>query len=229
MKKIISSTLIALVLLVATSYTTNAQKKFRGTINYTMSYAGTIDAATAAQMPKTVVVSVYDNLQKMTLSMGAFNLDIITNGDSKTVTTLMDIMGQKKYYKMTTEEIEAKIAENPVPEIKYSEETKTIAGYVCKKAEYIQKDDEGNSSSATVYYTEELGGAALNYGGEFNNLKGVPLEYISTDPDGIISTVTATEVKKGKVKDTDFLIPTDYTELTPEEKKEILQRSEGTE
>jgi GLPGLI family protein len=228
MKKLINSTLVILVLLIACSYSTSAQKKFKGVINYTITYSGTIDAATAAQQPKVMILSIYENLQKMNIPLGPVNIDIITNGDSKTQITLLDIMGEKKYYKMTTEEIEAKIAEKPAAEIKYLDDTKTIAGYVCKKAEYTEKNDDGTSSTTTVYYTEELGGDALNYGGQFNKLKGVPLEYVIT-ASGIITTFSATEVKKGKVKDTDFLIPSDYVELTPEEKAQMIQQMTGGE
>jgi len=229
MKKLVNSTLVILVLLVAFSYHANAQKKFKGIITYTIAYSGTIDAATAAQQPKLMTLSIYENLQKMNLPIGPVNIDIITNGDTKTQVTLLDIMGEKKYYKMTKEELDAKIKEKPAPEIKYSDETKTISGYVCKKAEYTEKDEDGKVTSAVIYYTEELGGEELNYGGQFNKLKGVPLEYAVTTPDGTISTWTATEVKKGKVKDTDFLIPSDYVELTAEEKAQMIKQMGGGE
>jgi hypothetical protein len=229
MKKSISSALIIIALLFACSITVNAQKKFKGVINYTISYSGTIDAATAAQQPKVMVLSIYENISKMNLPLGPVNIDVVTNGDTKSTTTMLDIMGEKKYFKMSTEEIEKKIAEKPAPEIKYMDDTKTVAGYVCKKAEYSEKDEEGKVSTAVVYYNEELGGEALNYGGQFSKLKGLPLEYVITGADGIITTFSATEVKKGKVKDTDFLIPSDYVEMTPEEKAQMMQQFEGKE
>jgi GLPGLI family protein len=228
MKKSISATFVIVVLLFACSFTVNAQKKFKGVINYTISYSGTIDAATAAQQPKLMILSIYENLQKMNLPLGPVNIDVVTNGDTKTTITMLDIMGEKKYFKMSTEDIEKKIAENPAPEIKYLDETKTIAGYVCKKAEYTEKSDDGTSSTTIVYYTEELGGEALNYGGQFYKLKGVPLEYIITAAD-VVTTFAATEIKKGKVKDTDFLIPSDYVEMTAEEKAQMMKQFEGEE
>jgi GLPGLI family protein len=229
MKKSISATFFIVVLLFAFSISVNAQKKFKGVINYNISYSGTIDAATAAQQPKLMVLSIYENLQKMNLPLGPVNIDVVTNGDAKTTTTMLDIMGEKKYFKLSTEDIEKKIAEKPIPDIKYLDETKTIAGYVCKKAEYTEKSDDGTTSTATVYYTEELGGEALNYGGQFYKLKGVPLEYVIASADGIITTFAASEVKKGKVKDTDFLIPSDYVEMTAEEKAQMMKQFEGEE
>ncbi|HNW70083.1 MAG TPA: hypothetical protein PKI01_06755 [Bacteroidales bacterium] len=228
MKKAISALVIVMTVSLICGINSYAQKKFKGIVNYTIAYSGTIDPATAAQQPKAMILSIYENKQKMNIPMGPVNIDIITDGDAKTSTTLLDIMGEKKYYKMTTEEIEKQISENPEPVITYKEETKTVAGYTCKKAEYSEtKDDE--KSTTIVYYTEDLGGELLNYGGQFNKLKGVPLEYVITTPDGIITTFTATEVKKGKVKDTDFLIPDDYVELTAEEKQQMMNQMKGEE
>ncbi|HOY30771.1 MAG TPA: hypothetical protein PKW80_02720 [Bacteroidales bacterium] len=228
MKKAISAFVIIMTVGIVCGLNSFAQKKFKGVVNYTIAYSGTIDPATAAQQPKLMILSIYENKQKMNIPMGPVNIDIITDGDNKTSTTLLDIMGEKKYYKMTTEEIEKQISESPEPVITYKDETKTVAGYVCKKAEYsVTQDDE--TSTSVVYYTEELGGEMLNYGGQFNKLKGVALEYVVTTPDGIITTFTATEVKKGKVKDTDFLIPDDYTELTAEEKEQMKQQLNGQE
>jgi len=226
MKKTLTAFVIVMSVCIISGINSFAQKKFKGIVNYTIAYSGTIDPATAAQQPKLMILSIYENKQKMNIPMGPVNIDIITDGDAKTSTTLLDIMGEKKYYKMSTEDINKQIAEEPEPKINYTEETKTIAGYVCKKAEYIvTKDDE--TSTSIIYYTEELGSDALNYGGQFNKLKGVPLEYVVTTPDGIITTFSATEVKKGKVKDTDFLIPTDYVELTPEEKEQMMNQLKG--
>lgn len=228
MKKAISALVIVMAVSLIFGINSYAQKKFKGIVNYTIAYSGTIDPATAAQQPKTMILSIYENKQKMNIPMGPVNIDIITDGDAKTSTTLLDIMGEKKYYKMTTEEIEKQIAESPEPVITYKDETKTVAGYACKKAEYsVTKDDE--TSTTVVYYTEDLGGELLNYGGQFNKLKGVPLEYVITTPDGIITSFTATEVKKGKVKDTDLLIPSDYVELTADEKQQMMNQMKGEE
>jgi GLPGLI family protein len=216
------------LIVTSSAFAQKAAKPFKGVITFSMSYSGDIDAATAAQQPKMMVVSVLGNLTKTEINAGPVVIDMITNGDAKTATTLIDMMGQKKYYKMNTAEIDAKIAEEGTPEIKYSEETKVIAGYTCKKAEYITKDADGNLNTTVIYYTEELGGADANYGGQFTGLKGMPLEY-EAKQGGVITKISATEVKKGKVKETDFLVPSDYTELTPEEKQQIIDQFSGKE
>lgn len=229
MKTIVKSFLVLSAIVIAWSSNVNAQAKpFKGIITYGIAYSGNIDAATAAQQPKLMTVSLLDNKAKMSLPLGPITLDVITDGEKKETITLIDMMGEKKYFKSTTTEIDEETNKNGAPVIRYLEETKTIAGYVCKKAEYVTKDEDGNETVTTVYYNEELGGEALNYGGSFNGLKGFPMEYIINQGE-IITTFTVSEVVKGKVKATDFLIPTDYVELTKEEKDQMKAAFSGEE
>jgi len=157
-----------------------------------------------------------------------YSISQIIDGDKITQTVLIDqgIAG-KLYFTITTEEIEQQLKDEPKPEIKYVEETKQIAGYTCKKAEMNIKDTENDKTTTiVVWYSEELGGEKLNYGTEFHGLKGFPLEYEKKIDDKSEIT-TATEIKKGKVKDIDLLVPADFKELTAEEKKQIMDAQKG--
>ena len=226
MKSSIIKSVIVLILITGIGMNLQAQKKFRGTINFSMSYSGTIDAAAAAQQPKSLILSVFDNLTKTTINMGPVQIDQITDGTNKTKTVLLDMMGEKKYYTQSTAEIEESSKDDPKPEIKLSDETKVIAGYTCKKAEITIKNEDDEVTSIILYYTDELGSEELNYGSQMAGIKGLPLEYTTTTSDGGIVTITATEVKKTKIKETDFMIPSDYTEMTKEEKEEMLKAFE---
>jgi GLPGLI family protein len=228
MKTLLKAILCVSVTLVMFTGQLSAQgaKSFKGSVVYTLTYTGNIDAATLAQQPKMITVSILDHKQKMNMSLGPVSIDVISDGDKKESITLIDMMGQKKYYKTAQAEIESEMAEAGAPEIKYSDETKTVAGYTCKKAEYTTKDKEGETNVTVIYYTEDLGSEALNYGTNFQGLKGFPLEYVITQKD-IVTTFAATEVKKGKVKDTDFMIPSDYIELTAEEKAQMKAAFKG--
>jgi hypothetical protein len=208
--------------LFALTYSTSAQtpKSFKGIITYSMSYSGG-DAATIAQQPKISTTYVMDNKKKSCVSVGEASLSSITDGDKKEVIILFEQPGFKGYFKMDKAEIDADMTDKGTIEIKYLDETRTIAGYSCKKALCINKKTDGKSDTTVVFYTEDLGGDATNFGdNQLNGLKGFPLEIVSTEH-GIKVTVTATEIKKGKVKDTDFLIPADFTELTGEMRTQL--------
>jgi len=55
----------------------------------------------------------------------------------------------------------------------YSDETKTVAGYLCKKA----VGTLGDGSSVTVYYAADLKPVYAGYEYAFKDLPGLPLEY----------------------------------------------------
>jgi GLPGLI family protein len=227
MKTILKSLMILSIALLSTSLSVSAQG-FKGVLVYTLSYTGNIDAATLAQQPKTMTMSILGNKTKMNFPVGPIVIDVITDADKKETMTLIDMMGEKKYYKTTDAEIQEEQNKNGAPVIRYLDETKTIAGYTCKKAEFVTKDDDDKEVVVTVYYSEEIAGPNANYGGSFPGLKGFPMEYTMTQGE-INTTFTVTEVKKGKVKETDFLLPVDYVEFTPEEKAQMKAAFSGKE
>ena len=99
-------------------------------------------------------------------------------------------------------------------------ETKEIAGLQAKKARYHLFDDEGNDKGFEIWYTDEIGP-------EYDlilapGLKGVPLELVITADNNITTTYKATEVKKEKLKDAEFLLPAGFNEITEEEFKAII-------
>ncbi|PKP04325.1 MAG: hypothetical protein CVU11_05475 [Bacteroidetes bacterium HGW-Bacteroidetes-6] len=206
--------------------TVDAQKPFKsGIVTYSISYDGTWDAATLAQQPTEQKVSIMGLKSKSETIGSGYSVATIVNGIDSSQIILLDLsmMGVKYYMKVTKDKILEKMEEGTQPEIIYSEETKVIAGYTCKKAEYITEDEYGDKETTVVYYNETVGGAALNFGGSFTGLKGFPMEYVmETDEGKITYAVTGIQVKKVKIKDTDFLIPTDYEELTEEKAKELF-------
>jgi GLPGLI family protein len=217
------TTFIVLVALLFTftckTFAQKGEKVFKGVINFEISFPDNkFDAATLAQLPKLMIMTVGEAQSKTVLDAGMFSQSTITDANTKTSVTLMDIMGQKMLIKKTKEEIEKEIEKNPSPKIVLSDETKEIAGYTCKKAEITTMDpDQGDKEiTFTVYYSEELGNEKLNFEGLFRGLNGLPLEY-NIDANSMKMKFTATSVKKQKVTDKDFEIPEGYKEVTKEE------------
>lgn len=199
-------------------------KEFSGTIVYNITYPeGSIDPQMAAMMPKTMKVKIRDANSRMEMSMGMGSNITIFNSETKTGATLMDMMGQKMGMKITPEDLEKEIAENPQVTVTIVDETKEIAGYECQKA--ILRIKEKNSDKETevaVFYTDKLGSGGINYNNPmFKDIQGVMLEY--TVKEGKIEmTFTAVSVEKGKVADSEFEIPEGYNLMTAEEFKSML-------
>jgi GLPGLI family protein len=223
--------LLIISLFIAFTFNVNAQKKgksFRGIVTYELKYSGDeLTPAQQAQLPKEQVVKIWDNKTLQEQKYGPVTITEITNGDEGSKTTLYDlsmVMAKKIYVKTTKSEIEEKLNEKKdnLPVIKYTEETKNIAGIKAQKAEVSFKDDEtGDVSTVVVYFSDELGGEDLNYGDTFHGLKGFPLEF-EINMGKIKVQANAKSVVKGKVKESEFLIPTDYQQITKEELQEMM-------
>jgi len=134
--------------------------------------------------------------------------NVITDTKAKTTVLLMNMMGKKMAITMNDDG-----KEQPTPTIVYSKETKTIAGYECKKAIYTTKDQAGEEQELEVFYTEEIPSEAND---KLPGLKGYPLEY-SINAQGMLMTLAAKSVSKEKVSKKLFEIPEGYEEMSMED------------
>ncbi len=98
--------------------------------------------------------------------------------------------------------------------IDYQSETKTIAGYKCKKA-LISLED---GTTLNVFYTDQIAPKNRSTKYTFDELKGFPLEMEVKQEKAIIK-LTAESVSTNKLDKSRFslVIPTGYEETTMEE------------
>jgi GLPGLI family protein len=225
MKKTI---LIVLVVFISGIFVSGASyagdKDFNGIIVYNITYEGTeLDAQAQAMMPKTMKVKIKGEMSRTEISMGMGSTNVIFNGETRTSVTLMDMMGQKLAMKMTETELEEELKEGPKVEVEHSDETKEIAGYVCKKS--VLKVHDKNSDKITehvIYYTEELGKGYTNMNNPyFQSINGVMLEY-SMKENNINMQFSAVSVEKKKISDDEFIIPEDYKVMSMSEFKNMF-------
>lgn len=181
---------------------------FEGTITYQMVYENLSPQIKpmAGMLPKSSTVNVKGELSKTTTpnAMGG-EINVIINSATGETLTLMDLVGQKYATKMTPENIK----DEDKPEIEYTEETKEILGYMCKKA--IAIDKKGNEIE--VYYTEEID---VKVSSSVDGIKGFPMQVI-INQNMFTMTQTVTDIKKGKVKKIKMDVPSDFTLKTIEE------------
>ena len=181
---------------------------FEGTITYQMVYENLSPQIKpmAGMLPKSSTVNVKGELSKTTTpnAMGG-EINVIINSATGETLTLMDLVGQKYATKMTPENIK----DEDKPEIEYTEETKEILGYMCKKA--IAIDKKGNEIE--VYYTEEID---VKVSSSVDGIKGFPMQVI-INQNMFTMTQTVTDIKKGKVKKIKMDVPSGFTLKTIEE------------
>lgn len=206
-----------------------AQKPFAGKITFESTVEGCSDPNIAAQVAEQVQeYTIMGNCYRMDMSVG-IDVSIISNGNSKTVTTLFNIPGYGKYYNQMTEEDLQKRLSTTKQDYTYTEETKTIAGYTCKKVIVKETDLETDEEETSVLWvTTELGlGDNINFASN-PGLKGYALSTeqkteISGEEVTIITTASKITPDK-KVKPTNFLLPSDAKDFSeaPEELKQML-------
>lgn len=106
------------------------------------------------------------------------------------------------------------IMPNPIS-IEYIEETRTIAGFVCKKALVFLPT---STKPFVVYYTTQIPAEAFIV---YKGLKGFPL-YFEANRKGVLHFSEAQSIHPTKQPDSRFLLPKEYRVLPIDEFKQSL-------
>lgn len=219
MKKLFST----LAVFALTALSLNAQIK-EGYVVYEMKIEGmpAEQAAMMGDMETKVTFKDGKTLTEITSMM--FTQQMLN--DEKGLLILSESMGNKTAVKMTKEEMDkekAKVKEkSPEPKIEYTNETRTIAGYECKKA-VITVADKKKESKSEVWYCDKFENQNKDGKGKgmsgMSEIKGMPFEY--TGEQGPMKfKMTAKEVSTDPISDSKFDISTEgYKLMTMEEVK----------
>lgn len=204
----------------------NAQIK-EGSITYAMNIEGL--PPEQASMMGDMETKVYFKDNKSLTEMSSMMMSSKALTDENGSLFLMDQMGNKSFIRTTKAELEKSAAENKdkEPKIEYTAETKTIAGYECKKANVTFVTQKNEEFKTEVWYTEKISyikqGGGRKGGEMFKGLKGLPMEYMI--PQGPMKIkMTAKEISTESVPDSKFVVSTEgYTEMKMEDLKKMQQ------
>lgn len=194
------------------------KKAFTGKITYQISAdAPDFPEHARAMLPKTMVMYIGENKTKTELFTQMGNQSSIEDLNAKTKVGLLDMMGQKFAISESYEDILKEKEGLPDLVMEYTDETKEIAGYMCKKV-VAKKADDG-SVFATTWITEDMMvNENINFSNPiFEGLKGMMLQFDLEAGSGLMLTFTAIEVEQKKIKDSEFEIPEGYKQVTKEE------------
>jgi GLPGLI family protein len=195
------------------------EKSFTGSVLYNVTVQGEVDPNLASQLPTEIVTYYKEDKSRSEQKTAMGTAIVISDYATKSRFILFDMLGQKFAIKSTKEEIEKEQSEIPVGKLTYGTETKKIAGYECKKATFIL-----DSKSYELYIASELSIPNSNWQTQFKDIQGVLLEYSQTVGENgeITMLISAKEVKKEKVKDSMFDVPSGYKEMTMSEFKKMM-------
>jgi GLPGLI family protein len=214
----------AVILFTQSSFSQKPSKPFQGTITFNITYRGDVSPAQKGMLPTSSTVTIKDCKTKTEAVSGPVTQDAITDGSTKSETVLIDYMETKYALKITTQELAEGMAKVPSPTVNVTKETKDISGFTCKQAILTTKQDDGTTDIDTIYFSDEIGCKDLNFSDpNFKDIPGAVLQYTEFNPQISATAVyTVKEIKKTKVSDNIFLIPSDYKEVTKDELKKAF-------
>ncbi len=192
-----------------------AQESFEGKILYKIAYTNIPEQMKnyESMLPKELSIFIKGNKSRIEQNQMMGKNTIVSDMDNKSGFIEMEMAGQKMRMNVSTEEFKKDI--ESAPEIEYLEETKTIAGYPCKKA--VMKDESG-TVAMTIFYTEKISNKAQK---EFAGLKGFPLQYSMTQQ-GISMEMIAESVTKQSVPDNSFAKSEGYHDISKDDLKKMM-------
>lgn len=199
---------------------TYAQKE--GSVTYVMTMEGLPPEQAAMMGDMETKVFFKDNKTYTEMNSMMYSYKILNDDNGQLF--LMDQMGNKFFTRTSKAELDknAEVAKDKEPKIEYINETKTIAGYECKRAIVTSQGKEGEVKT-DVWYSEKVPyvsqGGGRKGGEMFKGLKGMPMEFaVKQGPMNI--KMSAKEVSFDKVPDSKFVVTTEgYTEKKMEDVK----------
>jgi hypothetical protein len=213
---------IAFVLSLSIRVATAQDKLKEGKATFEISYpdAEEMNDQMLAMMPKESVNYFKDGKTRSEVTMGYGTMITIYDPDKKESYLCMDMMGKKTAIKSTDEELEKQRSEMGDYDVKLSDDTKKIAGYVCKKATVTMKK-EGDSNSFEVWYTTDLPHNP-NSKYAWKGIDGYSMEFTLEQKSmngNIKMKLVCTKVEKATVTDDMLKVPDGYTVMTADEMK----------
>lgn len=214
--------ILTIALLTGVLFAFKAQQKLQegvATFNITFLELSPEMKSAEAMLPKKIMISFKNQNSRTEMQSGMGSTVTINNDKKKEFYILMDMMGRKTAIKQTESEMKKAHEKSDFKDVKVTvlKDTKTIAGYLCKKA-VVTYIHDGKAEKIECYFTDQLPHTAHSSSTApgFDLITGFMMEY-SMNMGGIKAKVSATKITNQKIDDSLFEIPKDYTISTLEE------------
>ena len=193
--------------------------KTEGYIEYEVSYPLPNESNLAESMLPSTVSYYYKKGKTLTVisaGMGVFTTRIFTDLESKKLTSALEIslMAKKVKTELTEEAINKQIDKERKMILQKTNDTLTIAGYLCHKAICIFPDS--SLPNLDVYYTKELKHESPNWYSPYRELDGVLMEFF-IHRYGVHMKLRAKEVRKEKIEAEKFELEDGFKSISQEE------------
>lgn len=215
MKRLINNLGVMFTAMVLVLPFAHAQKTpFKGTIIYDITTQGEIPEMAKSMMPTVMTYRFSTEKQSMALNFPMAQQKTIFDPVAKTAKILMNVVGQKIVLTQTSTDIEQmRKQEGETIGVKETTETKTIAGFLCKKTVITKKTTDGKEKSSDIYFTEAIDASAFKVFNPFPEIKGFPLEF-SMKSGPMEFKVMARTITKETPPASEFEVGSDYLPMS---------------
>jgi len=208
-KKISMQKIILIVFIVCASISSYAQQRVLAectiTYNITVTDSTNADKDLAVSLKSSYkTVFIKGNDSRTDLISPAFIQSVIYDKTTGKATILREFGSNKFITKLTNTQWNKENSKYENATLQFLDETKTIAGYICKKC--ILKLTDG--STFNMYYTTTIIPSVREFEYQFKDVPGLVLEYESVETKGIKIKYVANKVNLSPVPIGKFVIPT---------------------
>ncbi|MBI35085.1 MAG: hypothetical protein CMP67_06950 [Flavobacteriales bacterium] len=186
-----------------------------GIITYDISYPRPIEDKWMEKLMPTEMEMQFKNNNintELTFGLGLIKIGYITNTEDKHLHEMLKFMRKRNVSHRSIKEVDDLLRQIPNHKIDLLTDTKTIAGFLCHKA-LVKVDSPNDPYIYDLWYTKEIKIKEPNWCTPFKSVPGVLMEY-RVERFNVIMHFTAVEVEKSKIKDTEFLVPKKYKEIS---------------
>ena len=197
---------------------------FEGKIAYKINIKGDFSPQEKMMLPSEAVVYSKGEKSRMEMSMGfGMSTTTISNSKSGHSVSLMNILGSKYAIESNGKDSD-KDAEDFIKntKVEVTDESKTIAGYNCKKAIiYITDPKSKEVTPMEVWFTKEIDIDNVYVKGPFQKIEGAMLEF-SLEQQGMNMNFQANLVSKESVDNKLFEVPEGCKTMTQQEMMKMM-------
>lgn len=168
----------------------------------------------ATMMPDEMFMRIKDNKFRNEISQGIFKTVFIADNNKKELRQQLYFWSKKIAVKLSQQETNEFIDSFDNITISFTEDSDSIAGYLCKKA--IATFDDPEMPPIDLYYTNEIGLVDANWCNQFKEIDGVLLQY-EVERYGLRMRFRATEIYHEEISETMFQIEDGYKYVSAEE------------
>tara|TARA_B100000767_G_C19633469_1_gene479319 strand:- start:91 stop:729 length:639 start_codon:yes stop_codon:yes gene_type:complete len=195
-----------------------------GIITYDISYPRPIEDKWMEKLMPTEMEMQFKNNNlntELAFGLGMIKIGYITNTDDKHLHEMLKFMRKRNVSHRGIKQVEDLLLQIPNHKIQLKTDTKSILGFLCNKAT-VKVESPLAPYTYDLWYTKEIKIKDPNWCTPFKSIPGVLMEY-RVERFNVIMHFTAIDIETLEIKDTEFMVPKKYKEISIEAMEKNLQ------